>query len=643
MAKGVSVDLIVDPKKALDGLDQVSSKSNGVAGVLSGLGGAAAAGVAALGTAAIGAVTALTAATKSAGEYAEQVQNASSKTHLTTDAVQELQYASKITGVDFETITGSLTKLTKAMGTAEAGNATTADAFAKLGVATTDANGNLRDSTQVYSDVISALSQVSNPAERDVLAMTLLGKSATDLNPLIDGTAGSLSDLAAQAHDAGAVLSTDMLAKLSSVDDAFDSLQAGADAAKNALGLTLMPILQELGDQGTGLLGEFTHAVLDANGDLSQAAPAIGDVFGKAASFLLTQIPKFLEVGTSIIGSILTGIAKQAPDLIKQAVPVLAGFVVTLLGQLPMLLDAGLKVVIALIQGISAALPTLIPAAVNAISGLVTALIDNLPMLIDGAIQLVMGLSLGIVEALPQLIDAGIQLVIGLALGLVAALPQLIDKIPEIITKLIVALVGAIPQLAIAGVQLLVGLISNLPAIIEGIVSSTPQIIDGLVKAFSDPKFLRQMGDAGMQLINGLWDGIKGAGDWLWEQIQGFFGDVIDNIKNLFGIHSPSTVFAGFGKNMIQGLEVGLSGRNNLSSIMGGLSDQVAGGFSASLSVQARNSALGATGGGEASPVVAAASSPQVTQTIYMLPEQDPRIAGRQFGREFARTMAGTP
>jgi phage-related protein len=590
VAKGISIDLIVDPKKAIEGLGQVEGKASSVASTLGGLGVGAAAGVAALGTAAIGAVAGLTSASKSAGEYAENVELAASKTHLSTEAVQELQYASKITGVEFETITGSMTKLTKSMGAAQAGTGAQAEAFEQLGVATVDANGDLRDSTAVYSDVITALGEVSNPAERDVLAMQLLGKSARELNPLIDGSAGSLTDLAAQAHEAGAVMSGDMLTGLGGVDDAFDSLQAGADAAKNALGLALMPALTELGTEGSGLLGQFTNAILDAEGDVGKAAPAIGSVFGKAVTFLLGQAPKFLEVGSSIITSIITGIAQQAPTLIQQAVPVLVGFVTTLLGQLPMLLNAGLKVIIALVQGVAAALPVLIPAAVDALLGLVGALLDNLPLLID----------------------AGIQLILGLGLGLIDAIPQLVEAIPDIITSLITGLVGAIPQLVMAGVKLIVAIVENLPAIIEGIISAVPAIINALVDTLGDPKFWKQLGEAGLMLIEGLWEGIKGAGTWLWEQLSSFFGDVIDNIKGLFGIHSPSTVFAGLGKNMIQGLEKGLTGPNDLGAISGDLADQVQNGFQGSLGVTARS--IVQTGGGASggSTVVVQAPAPSL-------------------------------
>ena len=63
------------------------------------------------------------------------------------------------------------------------------------------------------------------------------------------------------------------------------------------------------------------------------------------------------------------------------------------------------------------------------------------------------------------------------------------------------------------------------------------------------------MGRIGINLIEGLWEGISKAGAWLWDQITGFFGGIVDGIKNFFGIHSPSTLFRDeIGKNLALGL-----------------------------------------------------------------------------------------
>jgi hypothetical protein len=62
----------------------------------------------------------------------------------------------------------------------------------------------------------------------------------------------------------------------------------------------------------------------------------------------------------------------------------------------------------------------------------------------------------------------------------------------------------------------------------------------------------------GTGLVQGLWNGIETAGSWLKDKFAGWAGEVKNHVKNLFGIHSPSTVFAEIGENLSEGLALGL-------------------------------------------------------------------------------------
>ena len=87
------------------------------------------------------------------------------------------------------------------------------------------------------------------------------------------------------------------------------------------------------------------------------------------------------------------------------------------------------------------------------------------------------------------------------------------------------------------------------------IVKAIPQIITGIIDAFGS--YFGNMAEVGGNLLKGLWQGISDAGAWLWNQISGFFGGIVDGIKNFFGIHSPSKLFANLGGFMAEGLGEG--------------------------------------------------------------------------------------
>lgn len=49
--------------------------------------------------------------------------------------------------------------------------------------------------------------------------------------------------------------------------------------------------------------------------------------------------------------------------------------------------------------------------------------------------------------------------------------------------------------------------------------------------------------EIGRNIIEGLWNGIKNAKDWIVGKVKGFANGILDGMKNALGIHSPSRVF----------------------------------------------------------------------------------------------------
>lgn len=106
------------------------------------------------------------------------------------------------------------------------------EAYEKLGVQVTNTDGTLRDSDTVYWEVIDALGKIENETERDALAMQILGKSAQELNPLIEAGAERMNELGEQAQAAGYVISDDMLAQYGALDDQLQYLSCRCDSGK---------------------------------------------------------------------------------------------------------------------------------------------------------------------------------------------------------------------------------------------------------------------------------------------------------------------------------------------------------------------------------------------------------------------------
>lgn len=74
------------------------------------------------------------------------------------------------------------TKLSQSLGDAANGNEKTRKTFRDLGVDLGDANGKLRDTDDLLPEVIDALANIENPAERAATAVEILGKSAKSID-----------------------------------------------------------------------------------------------------------------------------------------------------------------------------------------------------------------------------------------------------------------------------------------------------------------------------------------------------------------------------------------------------------------------------------------------------------------------------
>ncbi len=184
-------------------------------------------------------------ATASAGA-ADEINTLSSITGMSTDTIQEFQYMADLVDVSFSTISGSMKKLTKNMSSAKSGTGDAADAFKQLGISVTEQNGELRNNEDVFYEVLDALGLIENQTEADAVAMAIFGKSAQDLNPLIDAGADKMKALAQEAHDVGYVMDEETLEANNALQDSLDRMSKRMEAVKNTIGTIFAPALEAI-------------------------------------------------------------------------------------------------------------------------------------------------------------------------------------------------------------------------------------------------------------------------------------------------------------------------------------------------------------------------------------------------------------
>lgn len=290
---------------------------------------------------------------------------------------------------------------------------------------------------------------------------------------------------------------------------------------------------------GAGGIEDVADALVNFGGILVESvgnmAPTIVEGLVQLTETLMPQIPILLE-------SLLPVVLEGAIGIIRGLVAIFPEFVKLITENLPTILQAGVTILLELIKGITSALPQLIPMMVTVITDMVNILLDNIDLIIE----------------------TGIQLLVALIEGIMNALPELIARIPEIIIKMVSTFINLSPQLASAGIRIIAELALGLIRGIPNLISKIPQIITSMVNAIRTG--FSSFVDIGKYLIEGLWQGISNSYDWIKNKIKGWVGNVMDFLKKLFGIHSPSTVMRDeIGKYLAQGMGVGFD--NELDSV----------------------------------------------------------------------------
>lgn len=159
---------------------------------------------------------------------------------------------------------------------------------------------------------------------------------------------------------------------------------------------------------------------------------------------------------------------------------------------------------------------------------------------------------------LPTVLDIGIRVITSLVEGILNNIGKITDSITRVIRQLLDTIIKHLPQILKAGVDILLAIIDGIIDAIPQLVSALPQIIEAIVSGLA--RLAPRLLDVGVSIIKGIWEGIKQGIKSLASAVGGLFGKLLDAIKKLFGIHSPSTVFRDqVGKNMVLGVAEGIT------------------------------------------------------------------------------------
>lgn len=290
-------------------------------------------------------------------------------------------------------------------------------------------------------------------------------------------------------------------------------------------------------------------------------------ITGTTAKEASTTIQGSIKAVKSTFQNLITGLADKKAN-IHQLVGNFTDSVITA-GKniIPRIVTIVKNMGPAISETVTTLLPELIPVVSELINQLVNGIMQNLKPIIQAATTIVSTLANALTEddTITSIIDATLYLVDSIV-GMLRnpeQLQKLIDAAIKITLEIASGLLQMMPQIIDAGLQLIKGLIkglwNNRGLILSTIKQLGKTIISKIKAVFGIHSPSTIFADIGKNLILGLIRGLQNSLHLVVDKVKNLGNTVVNALKNKLGIHSPSTVFASLGDYSGQGFGVGFT------------------------------------------------------------------------------------
>lgn len=294
------------------------------------------------------------------------------------------------------------------------------------------------------------------------------------------------------------------------------------------LGEVTIPLFTFLKDEVLPIINGILDGTLGIDDGINKLTETFLNGVMSMVNTLVENLPKFLEIGTNILLSLIRGITQALPDLIPTMVQVIMDIVNILLDNIDLIIECGIQLLVALTEGIMNALPELI---------------SRLP-------EIIIKITTKLIELSPQLLSAALRIILALAEGLIKFIPQLISKIPQILKSIVNAFTQGVKDFANIGENLLKGIwngISNTKEWLVNKIKGIGKAITGTFKKIfgikSPSKLFRE--EIGKNLILGVGVAFEKDDDLIDKQISDFGDDVYKKMQGAVNMETGKMAFSG--------------------------------------------------------------------------------------------------
>ena len=261
---------------------------------------------------------------------------------------------------------------------------------------------------------------------------------------------------------------------------------------------------------------------------------------------ILAQIP-------GLVTGVITGIADYADEIINTGIDLVVDLITGIVGSVPDMVEAVFTLVESIMDviestdwlGIGEELLTSIQTGVSNLS----------PDLLNRFTDLVIRIVGFLTDNLPEFMAKGAEFILSMVRGIIENLPTIVGTIASMVFTLISEIASKLPEFLSKGYEIVGELISGLLNSIPDLIGAIPKLVSAAADEFMNHDWL----GLGMDIVNGIIDGIWSVGGQIGDTLTSLAKGAWTSLKDFFGIASPSKLMRdSIGRYIPEGMAVGI-------------------------------------------------------------------------------------
>lgn len=518
-------EILIDNTNADKSIDSTTEKAEKSSSKVGSAFSSIAKGAAAVGTAVVAGATAIGGAAykiaTSTAEQADYIDKLSERTGINREELQRWKHAADQSGVSVDSFKNGIKKMSDVIDDANNGSKTASTSLSRLGLSLDDLNK--MSTEEKFNTITAALADMEQGAERNALGNDLLGKSYTEMLPLLNAGSDGMAALKKEADDLGIVMSEDTVKAGVVLGDTIANVKDAFGGLLNRIGAAAIPLIQQIADMIIAGLPKIQAL-------FGKLVPVISSVFERLLPPLFELIQTLFPVLMDLISSLLPPIE----SIITAILPVIINLIQLLLPPILQIIQAILPVLINLINTV---MPLLVQI-IEAILPVITTLIETIIPPILEIVEMILPILTDLLNQLMPILTSLLEAVLPVIISLIELIAPILKPILELLFTLLEPLLDLLNLILPPLISLFTGLISKALTPLKAALGVVADVLNTVFKGAFEG-IGKVVGNI-KNVFSGIIDFVKNVftGNWrgAWDAVVKIFSNIFEGIKNAFKV-----------------------------------------------------------------------------------------------------------